>query len=565
MNDPFKHTTGPRDAEVILVGEAWGADEVKAGLPFVGMSGRELDRILFESGIPRNRVLCTNVVDDQPRGNDFTEFLVPGRDKTVPLLRGVRASPKLTRGHSKLLALIDAVKPKLIIGAGGVPLWALTPHGNSKFGGIMNWRGSQTYTEELHGQKYPYLPIVHPAYLLRSWDIRSVLVHDLKARAARFLSGGISWGAPKYASTCDCSFGWAKSKLEAWLRRASTTKLPLAVDIETWRRKYIACIGFADETTELCVPFFYFTEDGGMVHVYTFEQEVVLRDLVRELLSHPNVQVIGQNWIYDYQFILRELGIKVPPFFDTMVAHHLCWPGTPKGLDYLASLYCNYYCFWKNESQDWDDNLGHHLLWRYNCKDVRYTYEVWQQLSQLITRENLSEQYSFQLEQWKLAADMMDRGVRIDLGRRREVAQQLAQHAAALGNWLLDIVPEDTRYTDAGKPWYTSPALTKDIFYRQLGLPQVIHKKTKTLTTGGEALDELRKKAPWTAPIMDRLEQLRSIQVFRSHFIEAGLSSDWRLRCTFYVGGTETFRWSSGSNSFGEGTNLQNIPKGEEK
>ncbi len=567
MSDVFAHTTGPKDAEVVLVGEAWGADEAKAGIPFVGMSGRELDRVLFESGIPRNRVLCTNVVDWQPKDNDFTEFLVPGRNKEVPLLRGVRAGPRLQDGQNKLLQLIDTVKPKLVIGAGGVPLWSLTPHGNKNFSGIMNWRGSQTYTDEINGNRYPYLPIVHPAFVLRSWDLRSVLVHDLKARAARYLNRRIDWEPPESASAYDGDFNWAKSRLESWLRTASCSPmgLPLAVDIETWRKKYVACIGFADNEQELCVPWFYFNEGGTLVHVFSFEQEVVLCELIRELLCHPNVRIIGQNWIYDYQFIMRWLGIKATPYFDTMVAHHLCWPGTPKGLDYLASLYCDYYCFWKNESQDWDTDVNHHLLWKYNCKDVRYTYGVWEQLSVLIEREGLQDQYKFQMEQWILAADMMTRGVKIDLERRREVAKELQAHAAALGNWLLDVVPDDTKYTDAGGPWYTSPALTKDIFYRQMGLPPVIHKKTKALTTGGEALDELRKKAPWTKPIMDRLEHLRSIQVFRSHFIEAGLSTDWRLRCTFYVGGTETFRWSSGSNSFGEGTNLQNIPKGEEK
>jgi hypothetical protein len=46
--------------------------------------------------------------------------------------------------------------------------------------------------------------------------------------------------------------------------------------------------------------------------------------------------------------------------------------------------------------------------------------------------------------------------------------------------------------------------------------------------------------------------------------LEAKLSPDGRLRCSFNIAHPETHRWSSNSNGFGEGTNLQNIPKGDE-
>jgi hypothetical protein len=36
------------------------------------------------------------------------------------------------------------------------------------------------------------------------------------------------------------------------------------------------------------------------------------------------------------------------------------------------------------------------------------------------------------------------------------------------------------------------------------------------------------------------------------------------MKCSFNTAGTETFRWSSSTNAFWRGTNLQNIPKGEE-
>ena len=37
------------------------------------------------------------------------------------------------------------------------------------------------------------------------------------------------------------------------------------------------------------------------------------------------------------------------------------------------------------------------------------------------------------------------------------------------------------------------------------------------------------------------------------------------MRCSFNVAGTETFRWSSSKSAFDKGTNLQNIPEGDEE
>jgi DNA polymerase len=53
---------GPRDAELMLVGEQPGDKEDLAGLPFVGPAGRVLDRALEEAGIDRKIVFITNAV-----------------------------------------------------------------------------------------------------------------------------------------------------------------------------------------------------------------------------------------------------------------------------------------------------------------------------------------------------------------------------------------------------------------------------------------------------------------------------------------------------------------------
>ena len=141
--------------------------------------------------------------------------------------------------------------------------------------------------------------------------------------------------------------------------------------------------------------------------------------------------------------------------------------------------------------------------------------------------------------------------------------QELQEAFEVYQNFLLECMPQELRLTPTGKPWFNSPTFSMDIFYRQLGIQPVLHKKTKKSTLNVTSFETLKKRAPWATPIFDSLEKIRSIGVFISHFLDMPLSPDGRIRTSFNIAGTDTFRWSSSSNPFGEGTNLQNIPKGD--
>ncbi len=59
----------PPGAEVLLVGEAPGAQEDETGVPFVGRSGRLLDELLGEAGLRREQVAVANVLKCRPPAN----------------------------------------------------------------------------------------------------------------------------------------------------------------------------------------------------------------------------------------------------------------------------------------------------------------------------------------------------------------------------------------------------------------------------------------------------------------------------------------------------------------
>jgi uracil-DNA glycosylase family 4 len=60
---------GSENAKIVLVGEAPGAEEDKSGLPFVGKSGKLLEKMLLAIGIEKEDVFICNVLKCRPPGN----------------------------------------------------------------------------------------------------------------------------------------------------------------------------------------------------------------------------------------------------------------------------------------------------------------------------------------------------------------------------------------------------------------------------------------------------------------------------------------------------------------
>lgn len=149
---------GNPEADIMIIGEAPGREEDRVGKPFVGESGKLLDRMLAAIGLDRDSVYITNTVLWRPPGNRK-----PNPNETAALL------PFLIR-H------IELVQPKLIMLAGGAALSAL-------FGmeaRITRERGKWRTYDASFGN-VPLLPLYHPAYLLRQPSLKREAWADLRA------------------------------------------------------------------------------------------------------------------------------------------------------------------------------------------------------------------------------------------------------------------------------------------------------------------------------------------------------------------------------------------------
>jgi uracil-DNA glycosylase len=134
-------------AHLMLVGEAPGAEEDRAGLPFVGPSGQLLDRMLASIGLDRGQVLITNILPWRPPGNR-----TPSEAEIATCL------PFIMR-H------IALVGPELLLLLGATAVRAMT--GTTQ--GIRRIRGTWQDIEVAGLERpVPCLPTYHPAYLLRT-------------------------------------------------------------------------------------------------------------------------------------------------------------------------------------------------------------------------------------------------------------------------------------------------------------------------------------------------------------------------------------------------------------
>lgn len=157
---------GDPAAELLVIGEAPGADEDRQGEPFVGRSGQLLNSMLIAAGLPRASVYIANIIKCRPPDN---------RD---PLPEEVRCCmPYLHRQ-------IDLLGPRLMLAVGRVAAQTLlatdTPIG--KLRGAVHRFGTRGT---------PLIVTYHPAYLLRSprekrraWDDLRFVRRELARRRA---------------------------------------------------------------------------------------------------------------------------------------------------------------------------------------------------------------------------------------------------------------------------------------------------------------------------------------------------------------------------------------------
>jgi len=159
---------GNPKADLMIVGEAPGAEEDRRGLPFVGRAGQLLDRMLAAIGRDRSSAYITNIVVWRP----------PGNRKPTPA--EIAVCLPFAERHIALVA------PKVLVLAGGTAAGALldTNQGITRLRGRWVEQGVPGLAAPV-----PTMPTFHPAFLLRNAAAKRQAWRDLLAVETR-LAGG---------------------------------------------------------------------------------------------------------------------------------------------------------------------------------------------------------------------------------------------------------------------------------------------------------------------------------------------------------------------------------------
>jgi len=412
---------GSIGAKLMLLGEAPSYAEVEAGKPFVGPSGKELDRLLKDSNISRSDTWISNVFKYEIQPN------IKGK-KIPSWIRARNAGINVEESLKELQEEINSIKPNCILALGGTALWALTgikpkskkksedDEGNIKYraGSLSNFRGSI-----LTGMGTKVVPTYHPAHLLYTdaseikgyWN-RFVMVFDFKRANAQSKFPELKL-PQRTLQICRSSFELAE------FRARYKDKIKLSVDIEAGGHCIPICIGLAFNPQHgMTVPLWNRDNissipDSDLVQIW-----LILAEILYEK------EIIGQNFNYDRDKI-RRLGFSIRKHIsDTMLKAFAINPELPKSLAFNTSIYTEE-PFYKDEGM-YEGRISDLLI---GCaRDACVTYEVDENMEPDLVELNQVEFYNnFLMKLPELYLSIENQGFGIDeVARERLLKKYIA-------------------------------------------------------------------------------------------------------------------------------------------
>ena len=521
------HGHGPKDARILIVGEAPGADEDRLGRPFVGAAGELLEQQLNQAGILRSECYITNVIKERPPKNDISAFIDIGRKVTT--------TEEYHKYRAFLIDEIHEVNPNIVIAAGNVPLYALTGERS-----ISKWRGS--LLESVTGHKV--MAILHPASALREYINRYYISFDLK-KAKREADTRELILKPRHLIV-DPSFHQCMDYLEQ-CKRADLVGFDIEVSHEE-----VSCISFShSENNAISIPF---TKGGS--EYFSIEHEYELWKMIGEILESDKPKV-AQNASFDTTFLFRRYGIKCRNIHDTMIAMAILFPDFPKSLGFITSIYTDM-PYYKDERKSIDsivpDEEG---FWMYNAKDSIVLVEALPKMLKELDRMGVRKVYENQRRLIGPILYMTELGIQMDTEGMQKMAHDTQMELLYIEQEINTLVGYEINPR--------STKQLKEYFYgdkKQGGLGIRPYLKDNKPTTDEGALVRLARGTSTREPnkVASLLLEHRGKQKLKGTYLDMSLDDDGRVRSAINPVGARTGRLSSSKTIFGTGANLQNQP-----
>ena len=568
------------------------ADEITKGKGFSSVSAGMDMRVLNCIDLPAEKILQTYCMNFRPDGGELSSlfwqkdlpvegYVSWGVEKNVFLIDF--AYTELVRLRSEL----QRGKVRFIIAAGKWALYFLTgvttqkETAKSSFGALLTWRASHLPLADWWGMPdtlvIPILPLNAQFEIPSKAYLSKLDLKRLKRVGQAAIEGSTAFGkcikrderfilAPEmrddamFPTAREAFFHEVEHTLDWLLVLAERGKLPLAIDVETLSYSFIDCIGIAwSESEGICIPF----AGRDSPHYWEEQQEAAFTDKLWHLLTHTNVQHIGQNYQYDCQYFWRNMLVKAEPAFDTMIANHSMFSVMDKNLSFLSSLYCDVHRHWKGTGA-YHKGATETEHWTYNIRDCCATFEIAAK-QQIMYRSAAPKWEKILARQMRTLSDIQEvtaNGLDLDTKLRDRFVLDLKNRASILELKFKQGIGENINLASSQQ--------LKELFYNLFECQKIFSDVTDEygVTKKVLALDEEALKTHWESqillrPFIELLLDYKKLTKSAAGLESLTLDVDGKLRCSYNVAGTDTYRFSSSSNAFGTGTNLQIISKGK--
>jgi uracil-DNA glycosylase family 4 len=352
---------GNPSAKVWVLGEAPGAEEDQAGLPFVGYSGKLLDQMLSEAGFKEADVCFTNPFKTRPPENDIDRI----SELNIPL----------NLFTDQFLEELRIYRPAILIGCGKTVTRFLCPETKPKVKtkndedkeGFGSWRGSLLTSKLLDWPHY-VIPMYHPAFVLRNYAERETCVLILSKGYEEYTyiqTHQCIRPLPSRSLLVNPDLETTLNYLESCVKQSEAT----SIDIELLRRKVPYTISFSrNPLSAISISFWNYGSDS-LVKIWRKMDEIFQTKFQ-----------IGQNYTQFDAHWLRALGFRVNAslILDTLIRHHVLWPGLRHRLEFQTMQYTRE-PFYKWEGKGWSPKDPIEQLMTYNAKDAAVTYEIYEE------------------------------------------------------------------------------------------------------------------------------------------------------------------------------------------
>ena len=285
------------------------------------------------------------------------------------------------------------------------------------------------------------------------------------------------------------------------------------------------------------------------------EEAIELVKGFKEIFEDGNITKIAQNLKYD-MLILKNYGINLAgPFFDTMVAHHLLYPGLKNGMDFMSETYLNYTPISyesvvgpKGAKQKNMRDIDPAQVCDYAAEDADITLQLANKFETEIAESDIKALFEdIEMPLIEVLTDMEFQGVKLDDQALQEFASKLKETIAGLETKIIELAGRDFNIA--------SPKQVGEVLFEHLKIDAKA-KKTKSgqFSTNEETLQKLKDKHEIIPAILEYRGLVKLLNTYVEALPKLINTSTNRIHTSYNQAIVVTGRLSSTN------PNLQNIP-----